>query len=124
MPKPKGKHSQIAGFLITELTLEIRRLKLPYFAPKECLIKGDHFSGYEPDGIILDKNLVENESLWETQSTLLYRIMIFKIDHHNKILTIINKLKAKVFEDNFAYFAEEELIALSYESNHEWVKLK
>ena len=71
MPKPKGKHSQIAGFLITELTLEIRRLKLPYFAPKECLIKGDRFSGYEPDAIILDKNLVENEPLWETQSTLL-----------------------------------------------------
>lgn len=71
MPKPKGKHSQIAGFLITELTLEIRKLNLPYFAPKECLIKGDRFSGYEPDAIILDKNLVENEPLWETQSTLL-----------------------------------------------------
>lgn len=71
MPKPKGKHSQIAGFLITELTLEIRRLNLSYFTPKECLIKGDRFSGYEPDGIILDKNLVENEPLWETQSTLL-----------------------------------------------------
>ncbi|AFZ47849.1 protein of unknown function DUF820 [Cyanobacterium stanieri PCC 7202] len=71
MPKPKGKHSQIAGFLMTELTLEIRRLKLPYFFPKECLIKGDRFSGYEPDGIILDKNIIENEPLWEKQSTLL-----------------------------------------------------
>jgi len=71
MPKPKGKHSQIASFLMTELTLEIRRLKLPYFAPKECLIKGDRFSGYEPDGIILDKTLIENEPLWDTQSTLL-----------------------------------------------------
>ncbi|MBF2057410.1 MAG: Uma2 family endonuclease [Cyanobacterium sp. T60_A2020_053] len=71
MPKPKGKHSQIAGFLLTELTLEIRRLKLPYFAPKECLIKGDALSGYEPDGVILDKNYIENELLWEKQSTLL-----------------------------------------------------
>ncbi|WP_069790091.1 Uma2 family endonuclease [Cyanobacterium sp. IPPAS B-1200] len=71
MPKQKGKHSQIAGFLITELTFEIRRLNLPYFAPKECLIKGDRFSGYEPDGIILDKKMLENEPLWENQSTLL-----------------------------------------------------
>ena len=71
MPKPRGKHSQIASFLITELTLEIRRLKLPYFIPKECLIKGNNFSGYEPDGIILDKNLLINEPYWEKQSTLI-----------------------------------------------------
>ncbi len=71
MPKPRGQHSQIAGFLITELSLEIRRLKLPYFIPKECLIKGDNFSGYEPDGIILDKNLLKNEPNWEKQSTLI-----------------------------------------------------
>lgn len=71
MPKPRGQHSQIASFLITELTLEIRRLKLPYFIPKECLIKGNNFSGYEPDGIVLDKNLLENEPYWEKQSTLI-----------------------------------------------------
>jgi len=71
MPKPKGQHSKIAGFLITELSLEIRRLNLPYFIPKECVIKGDQFSGYEPDGIVLDKNLLKNEPNWEKQSTLM-----------------------------------------------------
>ena len=34
VPKPRGKHSQIAGFLITELSLEIRRLKQGYFILK------------------------------------------------------------------------------------------
>lgn len=71
MPKPRGQHSQIAGFLMTELSLEIRRLRLPYFIPKECLIKGDNFSGYEPDGIVLDKKLIKNEPNWEKQSTLM-----------------------------------------------------
>lgn len=71
MPKPRGQHSQIAGFLMTELSIEIRRLKLPYLIPKECLIKGDNFSGYEPDGIVLDKNLLKHEPNWEKQSTLM-----------------------------------------------------
>jgi Uma2 family endonuclease len=71
MAKPRGQHSQIAGFLMTELSLEIRRLRLPYLIPKECLIKGDNFSGYEPDVIILDKNLLKNEPNWEKQSTLM-----------------------------------------------------
>lgn len=70
IPKPRGKHSQIAGFLMTELSLEIRRLKLPYFLPKECIVKGDNVSGYEPDGIVLDKNLLKNEPNWEKKSTL------------------------------------------------------
>jgi Uma2 family endonuclease len=70
MPKPRGQHSKIAGFLITELSLEIRRLGLPYFIPKESIIKGDNFSGYEPDGLVLDKNLLKNEPDWEKQSTL------------------------------------------------------
>ncbi len=44
MPKPTGKHSRIAGFLIAELNFEIRRLKLPYFIPKEKeSIKSNNF---------------------------------------------------------------------------------
>lgn len=39
MPKPIGKHSQVAGFLAAEVNFEIRRLRLPYFISKECIIK-------------------------------------------------------------------------------------
>ena len=39
LPKPKGKHSEIAGFLMAELSFEIKRLNLPYVIPKECIIK-------------------------------------------------------------------------------------
>jgi hypothetical protein len=41
--------------------------------------------------------------------------MIFKIDYHNKILTILNTLKTEVFEENFAYFGGGTLIALQHQ---------
>lgn len=41
--------------------------------------------------------------------------MIFNINHHNKILTIINQLKQEVFEDNFAYFGGGTLIAFTHQ---------
>jgi Uma2 family endonuclease len=72
MPKPRGKHSQIAGYLMTELSFEIRRLGLPYFVPKECIVKADNVSGYEPDVIVLDQELIENEPRWERESTIIY----------------------------------------------------
>ena len=71
MPKPTGIHSQIAGFLMAELNFEIRRLQLPYFLPKECIVKPDNDkSGYEPDVIVLDKQAVKNEPRWEKESTI------------------------------------------------------
>ena len=70
MPKPKGKHSQIAGFLMSELSFEIKKLNLPYFIPRECIIKVDEWSGYEPDVIVLDKAMIKNESRWEKESTV------------------------------------------------------
>lgn len=72
MPKPRGKHSQIGGFTMNELSFEIKRLGLPYFIPKECLIKVDELSGYEPDVIVLKKKLIKNEPRWEKESTIIF----------------------------------------------------
>ena len=48
--QPRGKHEEIIGFLSTEFTLEFRRLNLPYFIPKQALVKiPDRESGYSPD---------------------------------------------------------------------------
>jgi Uma2 family endonuclease len=67
MPKPRGKHSKVAG----ELFLEIRRLRLPYFIPKECIVRSvDEDSGYEPDVIVLDEPELVDEPLWESGSIL------------------------------------------------------
>jgi Uma2 family endonuclease len=69
MPKPIGKHSQVAGFLVAEVNFEIRRLRLPYFIPKECVVKYRE-SGYEPDLIVLDSSTIAADTRWEKESTI------------------------------------------------------
>ena len=34
MPRPRGQHSEIAGFLTLELGLQCRSSQFPYFIPK------------------------------------------------------------------------------------------
>jgi Uma2 family endonuclease len=69
MPKPIGKHSEVAGFLALELGLEIRRTRLPYFIPKECVVKPGE-SGYEPDVIVLNSRTISADPRWEKESTI------------------------------------------------------
>jgi Uma2 family endonuclease len=69
MPKPTGKHSRVAGFAAVKLGIEIERLNLPYFIPKECVIKPRRDeSGYEPDVIVLDERTIEDDPRWERES--------------------------------------------------------
>jgi Uma2 family endonuclease len=71
VPKPTGKHSEVAGFISGELFLEIRRLKLPYFIPKECVVKPAQESSYEPDVVVLDKiGVANNEPRWGKESII------------------------------------------------------
>lgn len=71
MPKPTSKHSRVAGFAVAELNFEIRRLKLPYFIPKECVIKPiSQMSGYEPDVIVLDEHTIKDDPRWERESII------------------------------------------------------
>jgi Uma2 family endonuclease len=71
MPKPRGKHSEIAGFIISELNFIIRQSQLPYIIPRESIVKSlDGKSGYEPDGIVLDKEMLAQESRWEAESII------------------------------------------------------
>jgi Uma2 family endonuclease len=71
MPKPKGEHSELGGDLIFDLGSEIRRLKLPYVMPKECVIRVEgEESGYEPDVVVLDKTQLVNEPRWSKSSVI------------------------------------------------------
>ena len=72
MPKPRGKHSEIAGLISGKLYLETTRLNLPYLIPRESIVKSiDGKSGYEPDVIVLDRELLPQESRWETESIIM-----------------------------------------------------
>jgi len=71
MPKPKGKHSEVAGFLNLEVGIVCRNAQLPYFIPRESIVKSvDNESGYEPDVIVLDRDAVASEPRWERESII------------------------------------------------------
>lgn len=70
MPKPKGKHSRLAGDLAYELGTVFRQANQPYFIPKECIIKISNDTGYEPDIIVLDENEIAHEPRWERESII------------------------------------------------------
>jgi Uma2 family endonuclease len=71
MPKATGEHSEVSGYLCLKLGMEIERLKLPYFVPKECIVKADNeLSGYEPDAIVLDRQRTDSEPRWKKQSII------------------------------------------------------
>lgn len=71
MPKPRGKHSRVAGDLAYQLGSAIHQAKFPYFIPKECVVKADDGeSAYEPDVIVLDEVAIEDEPNWEKSSVI------------------------------------------------------
>ncbi|MGI8501008.1 MAG: Uma2 family endonuclease [Hassallia sp.] len=73
MPKPKGKHSKLTGFLILELGITIREIgnRGNWFIPRKSIVKPHRDkSGYEPDIIILNEETIGTETRWETQSII------------------------------------------------------
>ncbi|QLE58791.1 Uma2 family endonuclease [Nostoc sp. TCL26-01] len=71
MAQPTGKHERIKGFSAAELTVEFRRLNLPYFIPNQAIVRPpERESGYFPDVLILNGAALVDEPLWEKSSTV------------------------------------------------------
>lgn len=70
MPKPKGRHSEITGFGIKKLNYAIDEMEVPYFIPRECIIKISDNTGYEPDIAVIDRSTLGDEPRWESSSIL------------------------------------------------------
>ncbi|MBW4567125.1 MAG: Uma2 family endonuclease [Tolypothrix carrinoi HA7290-LM1] len=73
MPKPKGKHSNVTGFIIEELILGIIQIEKRgvWTIPRESIVKpSSEKSGYEPDIIVLDRENMGNETRWESESVI------------------------------------------------------
>ncbi len=62
--QPTGTHEQVAGFLASKLSVNIERLNLPFFIPRQGLIKAidSDKSAYIPDVMVLDSNAIEVEN--------------------------------------------------------------
>lgn len=73
MPKPTGKHSNLTGFLIEELVLNIIQIgkRGVWTIPRESIVKtSNEKSGYEPDIIVLNQEVIANEPRWESESII------------------------------------------------------
>jgi Uma2 family endonuclease len=104
MPKPRGKHSKVAGDLAFELGAAIRQAKLPCFIPKECIVRSiDGDSGYEPDVIVLDSSALENEPKWEPSSV---------IENGASVRLIIEVVSTNWRDDYLHKFADYEALGI------------
>ena len=71
MPLGTGDHSDVTGFIASEINFEIRRLQLPYSIPGDCLLKPvRNDSGYKPDVVVLDRTTLINEPRWKKESVI------------------------------------------------------
>lgn len=69
--QPIGEHQEMNGFLGGEVTVEFKRLNLPYFIPKQALIKVPHReSAYSPDVLVINQKNLSSEPLWKKSSTV------------------------------------------------------
>jgi len=71
--QPTGTHEQVAGFLASKLSVYIERFNLPFFIPRQGLIKAidTDKSAYIPDVMVLDNDSIKNhEPMWKKRSTI------------------------------------------------------
>ena len=69
--QPLGEYEEIVGFLSSELTLKFQKQNLPYFIPKQALVKPlKDESAYLPDILILNETNLASEPLWKKFSTV------------------------------------------------------
>ena len=73
MPKPKGKHSNLTGSVIEQLLIVIRQIGKGgiWTIPRESIVKPQRErSGYEPDIIVLNQQVMGAESRWSSESII------------------------------------------------------
>ncbi len=73
MPKPKGQHSTVTGFLMEELILTIIQMgkRGIWTIPRESIAKSSNGkSGYEPDIIVIDQEVIGTEPRWASESII------------------------------------------------------
>jgi Uma2 family endonuclease len=69
--RPVGQHELIASFVDAELTLEIRRLQLPYFSSRNTLVKPNRPGSADlPDVIVLDREALGVDPYREQYATI------------------------------------------------------
>ncbi len=75
--QPTGRHEEVTEFISRQLILEASRLRLPYRFPTRALVKAPSWeTGYLPDVLIVDRDALKSEPLWEKAATITQGISI------------------------------------------------
>lgn len=102
--QPIGEHEEVTGFLASELTVEFKRLKLPYFIPNQVLVKAlTSESAYVPDILLLNKIALASEPLWQKSST---------VTQGTSIPLVVEVVSTNWRDDYFNKFGEYEAIGI------------
>ncbi len=92
MPKSKGMHSEIAGFVIKKLNNAIDQMQVPFFIPRECIIKISDDTGSEPDVAVVDRPSLANEPRWDSSSVI----------EHGSSLKLVVEVVSTNWRDDYA----------------------
>ncbi len=67
--EPTGPHEEVSGYIAGRVYAEIFRFNLNWLIPKTCLIKppAAEATALRPDVIVLDKEKLKQEPLWEKE---------------------------------------------------------
>lgn len=103
MPKPRGKHSEIAGFTIKKLNHVIDQMQLPSFIPRECIIKISDDTGYEPDVAVVNRPLLVNEPRWESASV---------IEHGESVKLVVEVVSTNWRDDYLVKLGDYETLGI------------
>ncbi len=106
MPKPRGEHSDLAGFLIEELLITIRDMdkRGVWTIPKESIVKPYRDkSGYEPDIIVLNQETIGIETRWKKESV---------IENPTSVKLIVEVVSTNWRDDYYDKFRDYEVMGI------------
>ncbi len=69
---PTGPHETVSGKLATKIGIAITTEQLPWFIPRNCLIRpfSEASTARRPDIVVLDETVLSNEPLWEKEPVI------------------------------------------------------
>lgn len=102
---PTGPHEDVSGFVVAELNVAIRQHQRPYSIPRACLIKPEaDGSGYIPDVVVLNRDLLPNEPLWPTASVI----------QHGQTVPLVVEVVSTNWRDDYGHkFVEYEAMQIA-----------
>ncbi|MEG4204328.1 Uma2 family endonuclease [Microcoleus sp. Pol7_A1] len=70
--EPTGPHETVSGKLATQIGIVLAAEKLPWFIPRNCLIRpfSDAATARRPDIVVLDETAIVSEPLWEREPVI------------------------------------------------------